>query len=359
MKSKKMLLGLVLLLLSALASWEFVFNTMHAVHDGLKEKVILFMISEGSYVKDKITKLLLTEHIDSENGYRLVASMISWLKIYDDDRDIISLAALGEDVNTVQYDTTALAHAIGSMKHRNVIRIRALLAAGVDIDTQDQLGRSSLWIAAMLNEKQILKDLVAAGADVNLQARGSNVLISVVRMNVDKEIVEILIDAGIDIHARASNGSTALLAAVSPSLLSNEYPHPWDREKDPESNQAAVVSMLLAKGIDINAVNNSGDNALHRAVSPKLWNENAQVEIIRMLIEAGIDVNAQNNDGVTALIKAVRNDDIHGLEVIKMLIRAGADVNLADYSNHTPLDYVSRISDSDSIVKVLLEADAE
>jgi len=92
-----------------------------------------------------------------------------------------------------------------------------------------------------------------------------------------------------------------------------------------------IVKLLIEKGTDINAKNNSGETALiltsdsSASSVPRGYQGNtATVNTVKLLLEKGADINAKDYEGKTALMKA----SVMGYtNIVKLLIEKGADVN--------------------------------
>ena len=79
---------------------------------------------------------------------------------------------------------------------------------------------------------------------------------------------------------------------------------------------ANVARLLLDRGADINARNNSGRTPLHTSTYME------RIEVVRVLLERGADVGAEDDQGSTPFSLA----KIYGYdEIMKLLSEHGAD----------------------------------
>jgi rhodanese-related sulfurtransferase len=98
--------------------------------------------------------------------------------------------------------------------------------------------------------------------------------------------------------------------------------------------ELAMVKELVQLGVDINALNSDGNNALWFAC----FNDN--IEIIDYLVQNGIDINHQNDNGATCLMYAASASK-H--QVVERLLVAGADTSLKSLDDFTALDMVASL----------------
>ncbi|MDO5465331.1 MAG: ankyrin repeat domain-containing protein, partial [Akkermansia sp.] len=115
-----------------------------------------------------------------------------------------------------------------------------------------------------------------------------------------------------------------------------------------KEDKTELVSLLIAAGADINAVDECGDTPLYWATF------NGHSECVKLLLAApGIDVNKAVGFGITPLQLAAYNG--HS-ECVKLLLAApGIDVNKADKNGTTPIGRAAKNGHSEC-VKLLLAA---
>ncbi|KAH0556010.1 hypothetical protein GP486_006045, partial [Trichoglossum hirsutum] len=144
------------------------------------------------------------------------------------------------------------------------------------------------------------------------------------------ESVKLLLEKGAEANAEDNSGTTALHMAAF-------------------NGHEEIVKLLIEKGADVNAKNSSGWTPLHRAAF------NGDEDIVKLLFEKGADVNAKDGNGWTPLYRAVFN----GHEgMVKLLLAEGAEVNARDSRGETALHVVA-FNGYEQIVKLLLENGAE
>lgn len=126
----------------------------------------------------------------------------------------------------------------------------------------------------------IAKLLIAAKADLNLDdGYGATALASAVYEKTDA-LALLLIEAGAKVNTK-----TGIYIDGTGDIT------PLHRATD----RPQLVEALLKHGADANALDSTGQSALHWAVG------DAEVESVRLLIEAGADVNAKDKEGHTPL----------------------------------------------------------
>jgi hypothetical protein len=119
---------------------------------------------------------------------------------------------------------------IDAVSNKDIAAIKAAIAAGADVNAQDESGQSVLLNA---NDVEVAKALIAAGAKVDLANKyGMNPLTTASAMG-NMEMVKLLIDSKANVNADA-NGYIVLEMAIS--------------GKNPD-----IVKMLLAAGAKIPA----------------------------------------------------------------------------------------------------------
>jgi uncharacterized protein len=129
----------------------------------------------------------------------------------------------------------------------------------------------------------------------------------------DVEVMTLLLAAGADPMLTMPNKSTALMFAAGLGWRDGSPAAPsYDQGTVEEAIQA--ITMLLERGLDLNAANDNGDTALHLAVTNR-----GAPEIVRFLIARGANLKAQNKRGQTPLAAAMasRKDLAHLVEILK------------------------------------------
>lgn len=134
--------------------------------------------------------------------------------------------------------------------------------SSVDVDARDQSGYMALHLTAVYSSASVARALIREGAtDVNaVNERGSTPLHFAAAAG-DAAIVSLLLDAGADVNVVDSLGNTPLIDAASVSQPSSPHFAFGD-----ENSQSTVVRLLLARGADASAVNLEGNSALFGAV---------------------------------------------------------------------------------------------
>jgi len=150
----------------------------------------------------------------------------------------------------------------------NIEAIKQHLAAGTDVNAKESFFQMTpLHRACLFGRKEVVKMLVANGADVNAKDDDMMTALSYATTGEDKEIVELLLDKGANLKDE-----------VGPPLL--------------EVSNKGIFKLLIAAGVDVNAKDDRGETALHRAAL------RGYKEVAGLLITAGADVNTMLLSGI-------------------------------------------------------------
>ena len=252
--------------------------------------------------------------------------------------------------------------------------VKAVLAAGADVNQTTGYGWSPLLVATQNRYYLLGKYLLEHGANPNLGNKGDWVPLYLATDNRNIEsgdypvrkgdmdhldFIKLLIDKGANVNARVKD-STETRTVFTNQWLDENGATAFLRAS--QSGDIELMKLLLSKGADpkINTVLNV--SPLHVAAGigwvegiTYEWSPKATLDAVRMLIDLGLDVNLQADTGRTALHGAAHKGRA---DVIQVLADHGAKLDVRDYGNtdnrggklavHTwqPVDY------ADGLVRV-------
>ena len=244
--------------------------------------------SATSPKKTKTERLLKTE-LDEFASDKDGLTHLHWAAMANDVEAIKRLAAVGAFMDPVEKSDK-------SSYTEKTIRRAALL--GIDLKKFKRRARTPLIMVSPFNKLDAVRALLAAGANVNAaENHGWTALIWSANRGHAK-VAEILLSAKANPNAATDKGSTALRFGS-------------------RRGYTEIVKMLIAAGANPNTASNDGWTALMEAID----SDEERAEVVKILLSAGADVNAENNDGETALDWAKEKG--HS-DIVRMLKRAGA-----------------------------------
>ncbi|EAX81917.1 ankyrin repeat protein, putative [Trichomonas vaginalis G3] len=170
------------------------------------------------------------------------------------------------------------------------------LSHGANINEKDESEKTTLYIAAMYNNKETAEVLISHGANINEKDEGGKTALHIAAFVNSKETAEILISHGANINEKDEDGKTALHIAAF-------------------VNSKETAEILISHGANINEKDEGGKTALHIAA---FVNSKETAEI---LISHGANINEKDEDGKTALHIAAF---VNNKEIAKNLISHGA-----------------------------------
>uniref|UniRef100_A0A8C2AKI7 Ankyrin repeat domain 6b n=1 Tax=Cyprinus carpio TaxID=7962 RepID=A0A8C2AKI7_CYPCA len=227
---------------------------------------------------------------------------------------VVQLINKGAKVAITKNGRTPL-HLAAYKGHIAVVRI--LLAAGCDLDIQDDGDQTALHRAAVVGNADVISALIQEGCALDRQDKDGNTALHEAAWHGFSQSVKLLVKAGANVHAKNKAGNTALHLACQNGhaqsskvlLLAGSRPDSKNSVGDTclhvsaRYNHVSVIRALLGAICSVTERNHAGDTALHIAAALN------HRKTVRMLLEAGADSRFKNNVGETALDQARENDN--------------------------------------------------
>ena len=220
---------------------------------------------------------------------------------------------------------------------------RRLLVAGSPVDDVAADGTSALVVAAHSGHTAVALHLLEAGADPNAMGSGYAALHIAVRRD-DVELVKSLLARGSDPNARLVKPTPARrlsddvglprpLVGTTPLWLAASFGH------------AEIVGLLTVAGANVAAAANDGTTPLIAAIGR---NPASALVAVSHLVQAGADVNAADENGNTALHRAASS----GFDaVVRVLAERGAGLEARNRQGQTPLMLTRRRAPQQGVIE--------
>jgi ankyrin repeat protein len=144
---------------------------------------------------------------------------------------------------------------------------------------------------------------------------GADDLILMAARGEEVAVIKLLSD-GVPVDATNEVNHTALKAAA------------WN-------GQFEMIRLLIERGANVRHRNAHGFTALHCAVGSPACDQQRQARCVQLLLERGAEVDAIDNSGGTTLMSAAW---FGALPSVELLLRAGADATIKDQEGRTARD---------------------
>ena len=237
--------------------------------------------------------------------------------------------------------------------------IKLLLDRGAKVDPKDCLENTPLHFATQKSDLQVMQLLLENKAQPNEKDKYGNtplhMCINDSQWMENKEQfykkVQLLIDNGAKLDEKNNSGKSPLKLAekrgfweILEFLRARSPENPSDEEllvraffdASQQKNKQAILESCLQQGVNINAVDEEGNTALHLAV------DTGQIEVVQFLLNNGADITVKNNDGKTPLhcacefSKANKHPEI----ILLLLALEGIDITVPDNTGTTPFHMI-------------------
>jgi ankyrin repeat protein len=227
--------------------------------------------------------------------------------------------------------------------------VKALLAAGADINQVTGYGWSPLLVATQNRYYKLGAFLLEHGADVNLANKGgwTPLYLATDNRNIEGgdypvrksdmdhlDFIKLLLDKGANVNARMKD-TTETRTVFTNQWLDENGATAFLRAS--QSGDIVLMKLLLAHGADPKIDTTLHVTALHVAAGigwvegiTYEWSPASTLEAVKMLLDLGLDPNAQADTGRTALHGAAHKGRT---DVVQVLVDHGARLDVRDYGN--------------------------
>ncbi|XP_071086553.1 putative ankyrin repeat protein RF_0381 [Haliotis cracherodii] len=230
----------------------------------------------------------------------------------DDGNNILHLACFSDNVHIVEFVIT---HKIA------------------DIESRSQLGRTPVMIAAEMGKQQVFDLLVGKGCNLSAVNDTGNNILHLACFGGNVHIVEYLITHKIaDIESRGHFGRTPVMTAAV-------------------QGQQKVFDLLVGKGCNLSAVDDTGYNILHLACV------GGNVPIVEYLITHKIaDIESRGHFGRTPVMFAA---GLGKQQVFDLLVGKGCNLSAVDYDGNNILHHAAYAGTERIVNRLLSESAVE
>jgi serine/threonine-protein phosphatase 6 regulatory ankyrin repeat subunit A/serine/threonine-protein phosphatase 6 regulatory ankyrin repeat subunit B len=290
------------------------------------------------------------QNINGQNALHLIINYLRHATVdnYKTTLDIIQRIMINTtDINAIDKDNWNALHYATSWSDKpgayDIVKL--LIEHNIDINLQNQYGKTALHNAIYYGEPLIAKLLIDSNIDVNIVTKQNYNALHYVTNNFDMTTFDLLLNTNIEINKQNNEGETVLHCLIE------------------KSNIDAANKIIAYYGADPNIQNNKGNTALHHVAH--FCKDNVSTQIASTLINAGVNIDALNNNGKTALDLAIGKKNISLIklfiangtkingtlhtyfeyaEIIELLLDEGFDINTLDQNNNTVLHKACQFS---------------
>ena len=213
--------------------------------------------------------------------------------------------------------------------------IQYFLSKGVDVNQADSEGNTVLMNAAAANRDTAVIGMLAAKVkNINKANQSGNTALAFAMRSNSPEIVSYLISKGADVKILDKKGNNLafyLIESYRPQGGRGTGGPGEGAGSGPKRDDfTAKLDLLKEKGLNVTVPQKDGNTLYHLAIAKN------DISLLKRLQPMGIDINAKNNEGLTALHKAalIAKDDT----IMKYLISIGAQKESVTNFKETAFD---------------------
>ena len=242
------------------------------------------------------------------------------------------LIKLGTDINSVDQNQRNVLYDAIAFGDEDIIN-EILKLDELNVNQIDYIGSTVLHHKDVLENPALAKKLLEKGADPTItDINGNNFLqhCATVGSTESMDLFTFAIRSGNHINKKQENNNSLLMETMGVF-----YKIPASEEQR-RANLLKMAEVLVLEGIDVDALNDDGENGLFDAV------RNNQYEIVAFFLNQKVNPNQVNEKFETPLLLAVMQG-VDALDIILLLLQYSANPNLRNNNGENILDILNEL----------------
>lgn len=233
------------------------------------------------------------------------------------------------DVNSVDKNNRNVLFDAIAYGDENIIE-NMMNTKGIDLNLVDNLGETILHKKEALENEDLCVKLIQKGADPTIcDKEGRNLLYHTAVKGMDgSRLLDVAIEYGCNINTTVRNNNSILMETMGVFYKIS------DHEVDRRESLLKMSENLVLKGIDVNAINDDGENGLFEAIRNNDYNACA------FLLTKDVNPNKQNNLYQTPLLIACFHG-VKSIDIILLLLKYYANPIIRDDNNRNILEILN------------------
>lgn len=253
------------------------------------------------------------------------------------------LQMLKDSNNTSGYDALRATYVkrlfeIAKSSNGRVLEVKAYLRSGIDINTQDEKGRTILYYATGMKNGHLVRYLLKEGADTEIRDYINLRPVDLLDKNQDSQLYlafhhgDVVSDANAQgLTNVAANYSYDANGKIIKTQVYGEQQSSWTPLMSAiQNNQTSEAKQYINSDQYLHAQTNNGSTALFFAIKFK------NNDVVDLLLDHGAHIQHRNKFDMNPLALAIKTNNLYA---VQQLVKHGADIHAVCASSRTPIKY--------------------
>ncbi len=323
---------------------------LHLCLKNNKSKAAIWLIKQGIDVTQFDSKGNSALRIAVEKGdMGVIDAITTYTNVHINEKDLngrsllqdavihghdkVAKHLIGKEIDVNSVDNRNRNVAFDAISYGNNEMIETIITHdGIDLNIVDSDGKTIMHNHKVLTNDDLAAILLENGADPTICDKEGHSFLShtALRGEAAEAILEVALRCGCDINKKVANENSILMEVM---FAFAKIP---DSEKQRRSGLKSIAQKLIRSGLDVDAINKNGENALFDLIKLN------DIEGCAFLLEQGVNVNQRNNNFETPLSIAIIGGVLY-LDLIILLLQYGANPLTRNKHSQTTLEVLNDI----------------